>query len=282
MGFENRDYYGNNSSWQDGLRSWPLPPRGTLIVAGVCVVVFILQGLTGDLRRGVGPMTAWLGLTVGEPVNWLQVWRWVTYQYLHSDAFHIFFNLLMVFFFMPSLERRWGTARTLIFYTLGGIAAGLVFAVFSVVLGSTVPIIGASGSALAVLGACALLFPEKTVIFLVFPLPIRVLAMLLALLYFLTAVGGGNLSDACHLGGLAFGVFGPMVGTGFVENYFARRAAARRRAEADNEIRMQQAVDGILEKVHQQGMNSLSNREKAILKYATEKQQEREKKSHRR
>lgn len=277
MAFENRDYYGNSPSWQDGVRSWPLPPRGTLMVAGVCVGVFILQNVAGPA------ITEWLSLTVRTPRNWLEVWRWVSYQYLHSGPQHIFFNLLTIFFFMPSLERRWGMQRTLLFYTAGGVVAGLFFVLFAQIFSPNSYIIGASGSALAVMGATALLFPDRTILlFFVIPIPIRVAAMLWALFYVLSAVGGGNLSDACHLGGLAFGVFGPMVGTGFVENYFARRAAARRRAAAEHETRMQQAVDGILEKVHQKGMNSLSSREKGILKYATEKQQEREKRLHRR
>ena len=275
MGFDNRDYYSNKPTWRSAMEGWPLPPPGTLGVAVACILMFILQSATGDLGRDRGAMTDWLGLTVVQPQHWLQVWRWVTYQYLHADAMHIFFNLISVFCFMPHLERLWGTKRTLVFYTLGGIAAGVAFAVVSLAIGGQKPIIGASGSALAVLGACALLFPNMTVLLLVFPVPIRVLAMLWALLYVLTVVGSGNLSDACHLGGLVFGVVGPMVGTGFLRDYIARQEAKKRKRAAQQEANLQAAVDAILEKVHQQGMNSLTSKEKYTLKRATELQQER-------
>src|ERR1700712_68924 len=61
----------------------------------------------------------WASLSLASPARWWQLWRLITYQYIHGGVGHVFFNMLGVYFFVPTLERRWGWEKTFAFYTLG-------------------------------------------------------------------------------------------------------------------------------------------------------------------
>jgi len=61
----------------------------------------------------------------------LQVWRLVTYQFLHGSAFHLLANMLGLFFLGPTLERHWGSKRFLVFYLFCGVAGGLSYYLLS-------------------------------------------------------------------------------------------------------------------------------------------------------
>ncbi|MFC5412275.1 rhomboid family intramembrane serine protease [Larkinella bovis] len=51
----------------------------------------------------------------------------VTHMFLHADFWHLFSNMLGLFFFGPMLETVWGSKRFTIFYLITGIGAGLLF-----------------------------------------------------------------------------------------------------------------------------------------------------------
>ena len=251
-----------------------MPPMTTLawVLIGVCLTVFIAQAATAR-AAGASPLIYWGALTFADARAFTQPWRWITYQYLHGGGGHIFGNLLTIFFFVPLLEARWGWRRTLVFYTAGGIVAGITYGLMQLVLGQIPPIIGASGAVLAVLGAVAYLMPEISIFGLI---PIRFLAGLYALLYLLTIIGDRNVSDAAHLGGLAFGFFAPRFGGNVWYRYQRRWQERRKKAVVEDELAEQVTIDRILEKVHQSGMNSLSWSEKRALKKATERQRQRD------
>lgn len=54
-------------------------------------------------------------------------YQFVTYMWIHSGFSHIFYNMLMLFFMAPLLERFWGSKRFLIFYLACGIGAGVLY-----------------------------------------------------------------------------------------------------------------------------------------------------------
>src|SRR5262249_4759651 len=155
--------------------------------------------------------TIWGMLTLEEGLAFKQPWRWLTYQYLHGGGGHLFFNLIGIYFFIPPLEVRWGWKRTLAFYTAGGLFAGACFAAMSAMLfHGEGPLVGASGCIFAVLGALTLLAPDMQVLaMLVVPITMRTLTLLYTILFIFTVIGDRNVSDAAHLGGLAFGFFAP-------------------------------------------------------------------------
>src|SRR5262249_33445374 len=90
------------------------------------------------------------------------VWQFVTSLFLHADLFHIFFNMLGLFFFGPELEWLWGKRRFLKVYFTIGILAN----VFAYVIGihSVNPTIGASGAVWGIMAAYAALYPNRQII----------------------------------------------------------------------------------------------------------------------
>lgn len=261
MAWDEREYYRDEPP---RIRlSVPMPGKMTMSVMGACLLVFIVV----NVFRVPG-LAYWGTLSFIDGLAFKQPWRWVTYAYLHGGGGHIFGNLLGLYFFLTPLEQAWGWKKAFAFYTLGTIAAGVTFGILCIFF-PFAGLVGASGGVLAALGACAYLFPQM-MLFMV--IPIRIFAALLALLYLLTVAGDRDASDAAHLGGLAFGFFGPYYGRHFLSGFMQRWESRRVRAAAVAEVNDQQEIDRILQKVHDSGMNSLSRSEKKALARATERQ----------
>ncbi len=247
--------------------------RPTPVVLGIivaCFAIFVFAAFSQSLERAAYEAGA-LFLPPVKPA-W-QVWRFVTYQYLHGGVWHIFGNMLGVFFFGPPLERLWGGRKFFLFYTGCGVVAGIAFAIMQMLTGAGF-LVGASGSVLGLLGACAVLYPHMTVILFIFPVPIRVFAVLITVIYTLTILSERRLADSAHLAGLAAGA---------AYSYGMRRwpnLQFRKPSEGTWQRKMremaedEQKVDRILDKIRKHGMGSLSWWEKRFLKRASERRRQ--------
>jgi len=265
-----------------GLQSWfgGMPPLSKavkwIIIANVGV--FILCQLTGGPRSPVFELLAMRTDLVLRG----QVWRLLTFTYLHDQLglSHILFNMLGLYLLGVPLERHWGSRRFFLFYTMGGVAAVLLY-VLVTAFGWLPPyarLVGASGNILAVLGACAVLFPQFRLILVFFPVPIRT-AVALFVVWFvfnLWTRGANAGGDACHLAGIAFGIVWVYRGQAWTRKWqqwhgnIKRAGWEARRREA---LRLEEEVDRILDKVKQEGINSLTRREKKLLEEATKQKQ---------
>jgi membrane associated rhomboid family serine protease len=283
MSWEQRPYayndepsYGPRHSWLGGL---PRPGKAVKWIMIANVAVFVVCLMTGGSD---GPLYRLLEMRT-DLVARGQVWRLFTFTYLHdqSTVGHIFFNMLGLYFLGMSLERAWGARRFFIFYTLGGFVGVLVYLMVTLFgwLDPRVPLVGASGGVLAVLGVCAVLFPGIQIILIFFPVPIRTAVLIFTVFYAFNLVtrGANAGGDACHLAGMAFGVAWGYRGRLWTEKFgawkhrFERRAAeSRRRSEAQIQVE----VDRILAKVHNSGIQSLTRREKAVLEEATRRERQ--------
>lgn len=280
MGLYDRDY--TQSDFQRQRERFGSPqmrfnlPRLTPVVKWLLIInisVFIL-GLIP--RLGIA-LDRWFAL---DPRSWLtalQPWRIITYQFLHSHDFvwHIFFNMIALFFLGPPLERHWGSRKFLPFYLLCGAAGGTFYLALSVVgfLGNE-PMIGASGSVLGLLSACAILFPQFVIFILFFPVPIRVAAVALGFMYFLlviTRTGGNVGGEAAHLAGMAVGAAYVLLLPRLDKRVMKLRAGSWEKRLEENR-KLQVEVDRILAKVHRSGMHSLTAKEKRALKKATQEE----------
>lgn len=272
MAWQDRAYNREERSYGMGNFSFLLPPSPLAIGLMVaCLAVFLIEALTGGIVVG-SPLINWGALDFRGGLAFLQPWRWITYQYLHASGWHIFGNLIGIYFFVPMLEQRWGWRRALAFYTVGGIMAGITYGLMSAIFSMNFPLVGASGSILAVLGACTAIAPNMRVLMLVFPMTMKTMSILFGILYLLTILGDRNTSDAAHLGGLVFG-FLLVYSGGPIWNRAQRRIHYRHNRKAfEHEKIEEEQVDRILQKVHDHGMNSLNRKEKRILQHATERQ----------
>lgn len=202
----------------------------------------------------------------------LQLWRLVSYQFLHGNGGHIFFNMIGLFFLGPTLEQHWGSRKFIIFYLSCGIAGGLFFTILCLIHPAWAgPLIGASGSILGLMAACAILFPQFVVFIIIFPVPIRVAAIGFTVIYLLNILAWGENAggDAAHLAGMITGA-AYVFSQSWRNKLTAKFHASRWEKIIADEQDLQTELDRILEKVHQSGLHSLTRKEKHTLKNATE------------
>jgi len=295
MGIHDRPYMqdeqgGGGGGWRGVTVGLPRPARAVKYLLIINLAAFVVQLLLYIAKIQVSP---YLGVTL---LGWWQVWRYLTFQFLHdpTSIWHVALNMLGLYMFGSPLERRWGSKRFLEFYLSCGLVAGLAYVVAGAVLGSEawVPLIGASGGVYGILLACAVLFPNFRIILFLFPVPIRLGAIIIfggMILYLLVSVregiySGGFWSHVAHLGGAVMGalwvwVIPRMQAAHKQSMQKAKRGAWQRKMERQR--REEAEIDRILQKVHEQGIGSLSAKEKRTLQDATRRQQEEDSKLNR-
>jgi len=182
------------------------PAVKVLLVANTAL--FLLIGLTFQFLPEVGrPLYRNLALSVPALMD-LKLWTILSYAFVHSleDVFHLLFNMLLLYFFGPTLERRWGTRQFMVFYLAGALGGGAVFAAFNFAIGSDTMVVGASGAVLALVVAWGILFPQMPIYFFgLVPLKGYHLIALTVAIELLTAVSQSPVSSSCHFGGMATG-----------------------------------------------------------------------------
>jgi membrane associated rhomboid family serine protease len=192
-------YYRSSSSGI-GYPQWSSAVR-TLVI--ICVVVFVLQ--TFDGLAGGQAFVRSFGLTPLLVTHNFYLWQLVTYIFLHGGVLHILFNMLGLWMFGSDLERLWGARKFTTFFFICGIGAGLLTVLLSP--SSFVATIGASGAIYGILLAFGMLFPDRIIYWIIFPIRARWFVVIMGGLAFyssLTANGDG-IANIAHLGGMFFG-----------------------------------------------------------------------------
>ncbi len=171
----------------------PVSRNYSLYIIMVCVAVFFLQQL----------IPAFTGLFLLVPqLAAIRPWTVFTYMFLHGGGGHLFFNMLVLFFFGPILERKIGSYRFLTVYFGAGLLSALGHMVFS---GS--PVLGASGAIYGIFACLALLEPEIRVYVYFFPMKIAQALVLFAVIDILMMGSNDMIAHAAHLSGLVFGLY---------------------------------------------------------------------------
>ncbi|MHC5078822.1 MAG: rhomboid family intramembrane serine protease [Planctomycetota bacterium] len=220
MGIYDRDYY--RRDMRTPPEDIPGQRTGLSITAWLIiinVVVFILSFLVLNMKNS--PLSGWcyrnffLWPVFDGSLNVLgggafRFWQPVTSMFLHSpgDIFHILFNMWFLWMFGKGIERLYGPWNFLGFYMTAGVIAGLLWVLTAYLRNEPHPAVGASGAVMGVVVLYAFHFPrQKVYIWGILPVLIWQLAVFfvgLDLLYFLGG-RGGNVANAAHLGGAAFG-----------------------------------------------------------------------------
>ncbi|MBI3366911.1 MAG: rhomboid family intramembrane serine protease [Burkholderiales bacterium] len=175
----------------------PLPPI-TKILMLACVAVFCVQQLP------ILPLTTWFALWPLGSGRFMP-WQPLSYAFLHHDVLHLFFNMLGLWMFGTELERLWGGRRYGQVLLASVIAAAAVQLIFSMLVGSPVPTVGASGGLFGLLLSYGMLFPNRVIMPLFPPIPMKARTFVmvfggLELLFGLT--GGTGVAHFAHLGGM--------------------------------------------------------------------------------
>lgn len=246
-----------------------------MLINGVAYAALFLVWLTPSLLAM--DIVAWLGLDK-EVWQWsfplVPIWQVITYAFLHAvqDPTHLFFNMLLLYFFGTMLETILGSNRFLTLY----VGAALCGAALHLLFGPPSPAIGASGAVLGVLVATAVLRPDTTVFLFFFPVRLKWLAtgiVVLDAMQLVIGIKSGRpdmVAHFIHLGGAAYGFLAARQGWvrwDPIGRWRQRKLEGQQvRRQAD-----QERLDGLLEKIHSQGLGSLSGAEKEFLKRVSRK-----------
>jgi membrane associated rhomboid family serine protease len=209
-------------------------------------------------------------------------WTLFTYMFVHGRGFlHIFFNLLILYFFGPPLESMWGGREFLKYYLVTGLSAA-VLSFFA----PSVGVIGASGAIYGIMLAFALNWPDMRVyVWFLFPVKIKWLVGFLAAVSVLSLVGGeqDGIAHWAHLGGF-IGGFAYLKLSDQVQMQLGqlRKTVAKRKFDVTSggsedtgrrppkpgskeEERVLDEVDRVLDKISESGLQSLSDEELELL-----------------
>jgi membrane associated rhomboid family serine protease len=270
------DYHGGHRHAPQMRMNFPQLTSMVKVILFINVGVFFLQLLIQIASRR-DPITLLFSVYPYSPWGMLQIWRLITYQFLHANFWHMAMNMVGLYFLGPTLEKHLGSKRFLIFYLTCGTTGGVLY-ILLVSMGwlGVGTLVGASGAILGMLAACAILFPQFVVFFILFPVPIRVAAIVFSLgaLAVILSQGPNAGGEAAHFGGMVVGalyVFTQSHRQQLVSKVQNGRWEKKIEAERD----MLKEIDRVLEKVHNSGIHSLTRSEKSILKRATEADQKR-------
>jgi membrane associated rhomboid family serine protease len=176
----------------------PIPPVTQTLML-VCTALFFL-----DQLFPLGGLLALWPLSSG--LFW--PWQVLTYAFLHGGMMHLFFNMLGLWMFGGELERLWGPRRYLSFLLAGVLAAAAAQLIVTLLIGSNVPTVGASGGLFALLLAFGMLFPNRVIMPLFPPIPMkaRTFVIVFGLLELVLGLyGRGGVAHFAHLGGMVGG-----------------------------------------------------------------------------
>ncbi|RFM31959.1 rhomboid family intramembrane serine protease [Chitinophaga silvisoli] len=224
------------------------------------------------------------------PVFITKPWGLVTYMFSHVEIFHIFFNMLTLYWFGNLFRSFLGNHRVLPLYLLGGLIGGLAYLlVFNIFKAPDLTLIGASASVVAILVACATKIPNYEVgLMFIGSVRLKWLALVVVVLDIISIGKGNEGGIVAHLGGALFGfLYIKMLDNGtdlcqplvWLFNRRVRVEAMQSRTrrsfkpkksplkvvKSHPEENKQLRLDQLLDKINDRGMESLSPEEKAWL-----------------
>ena len=173
----------------------------------VNVVVFVAEVFAGDAL--LRTFALWPPvMSAREMEGAFMPWQPLTYAFLHANGVHLALNMFGIYMFGREVERAVGTRRTWLLYVSSILSAAFA-QIACTVLGvlPAGPVIGASGGVFGLLLAYAVLFPNRTIILLIppIPMPAWVFATLYAVIELTLGVSGTerDVAHFAHLGGMA-------------------------------------------------------------------------------
>ena len=144
-----------------------------------------------------------------DPRSPFMPWQLLTYGFLHGSTTHIFFNMFGLWMFGRDIEQFMGSKRFLIYFLVCIAGAGIVQLIVAAMQGGLYPTVGASGGVFGILLAYGLTFPNRIVVPLFPPIPMRAITFVFiyGLLELYLGVSGGapGVANFAHLGGMLFG-----------------------------------------------------------------------------
>lgn len=227
-----------------------------------------------------------------------QFWSIITYSFFHGGIWHLFWNMIILYFSSRIFLNLFGARKLINVYFLGVILGGLIFLlsynVFPVFAGARTALIGASAGVTAVLIFICTYMPNQEVRLFFFNLKLWYLGVFVVLLDLIQIPGGNAGGHLAHLGGALLGYLyarqltkGNDIGAWFsnildgISDLFSSKKSKRAplktvyRKKKDRRVKKdsvdydkeskQRKIDTILDKISKSGYESLSKEEKDYL-----------------
>jgi membrane associated rhomboid family serine protease len=173
------------------------------VIIILCTLSFIVE-----LVPGIGPL--YFNAFRFDPVLFVsRPWTLITYIFLHSGLVHLFFNMFVLFFFGPALERRVGNGMLIEIFFTAGVLSAIGYTFLSEPLFNTLPgpMVGASGAIYGVFAALAVLEPDILVYVYFVPMKLKYALVLFAVFDFLMINSSDMIAHTAHLSGLFVGLY---------------------------------------------------------------------------
>lgn len=267
-------------------------------IIAVNVVIYIIGWFIANFSSlSRGQSLSWLVLPKEFSEFIFKPWTIITYGFAHIDFWHLFFNMLVLYFIGRSFSNLFNIKLSLNIYFLGIISGALTYmlayALFpNGILKFTGPLLGASAGVRAALIFLCAYMPNYEVRLVTFNIKLLYIGLVLVALDLLGLFSGNAGGNIAHLGGDVLGFLyatqlkrGTDIGKGFerimdsITSLFSKKSTlktvhrSKRKTKAYaghtkdefNEFNKQKQIDIILDKISKSGYESLSQEEKEFL-----------------
>lgn len=262
----------------------------------VNVLVFIVNALLPFLfQLGTNSIVQWFELPKDFFEFISQPWSIVTYSFFHAGIWHLFWNMIMLYFSGRIFLNLYGSGKFINVYFLGVIMGGLLFLlsynIFPAFAGFNAALIGASAGVTAVLIFICAYIPNQVVRIFFFNVKLWYIGAFFILVDLIQIPAGNSGGRIAHLGGAILGYVyarqllrGRDIGAGFgkfLEDlgglfkkkekrsplktvHRKKKTSGSSKVNYDKAAR-QRKIDTILDKISKSGYESLSKSEKDFL-----------------
>ncbi len=270
-----------------------------ILVNVVCFVLpLFLRTILYLFNIPSGVFIGWFELSADWGELIFKPWTILTYSFMHSGFFHLFWNMYLLYFASRLFLNLFSSKTFFNVYFLGVLIGGLTFlvsySVFPAFQNSSPIMVGASAGVMAVFIFIATYSPDQEVRLIFFNVKLRYLAIAFVLLDVIQIPYGNAGGHLAHLGGAALGYFyvrrlnqGTDIGLPFealsnrILNLFKKQSNLKTvyknksnsvsKKNAVHDDLDQQKIDSILDKISTSGYDSLSQKEKDLLFQAGKK-----------
>ena len=218
----------------------------------------------------------------------IKPWTVVTYSFIHDGFFHLFWNMLLLYYISRMILNLFSSSTFINIYFLGVIIGGIFFLLsysfFPVFKGDFSSMGGSSAGVMAAIIFMCAYSPENEIRLFFFNIKLKYIGILFFVFDIIQIPYGNAGGHIAHIGGAILGFFyarnlinGRDIGSGF-ENLWKFFLKKRRKKATNKFFRdinkvnknpeksyKQKSIDAILDKISKSGYESLSDKEKDFL-----------------
>jgi membrane associated rhomboid family serine protease len=270
------------------LKHLPRPMQAVLLLN---VAVYLLSCFGNEFTHSILYHGAFI------PSRAQELWRFLSYAFIHTNFMHILFNMLMFWMFGAEVCKSLGEKNFTALYLISAVFAAVFsipFYAFNIMENN--PVIGASGALFGVMAAYAFLFPERAILmFFIIPMKIKHAIWIFIFIDLFMANSGDGIAHYTHLGGVfsgylfmlawsknaslksffskpGFGSAQPPPET-YSKEFFKEQAKQNAPRPLEGELHKgnsnarEEKLNEILEKINHKGLQSLSKEERDYLQW---------------